>query len=106
MSKAKDKIKTEDLKTEETSVEESKQPKESQLYYFYTEGCAWCKRANPIVDELINEGHKILKLDLMEIIENFKMKLKKHTINNVEHRGLLMGQQVMKYVDLEKKIKY
>ena len=72
MSKAKDKDKNknEDLKTEETPVEESKQSKEeskeSQLYYFYTEGCAWCKRANPIVDELINEGHEILKLDLAD----------------------------------------
>ncbi len=70
MSKAKDKNKNEDLKTEEKPVEESKQSKEeskeSQLYYFYTEGCAWCKRANPIVDELINEGHPILKLDLAD----------------------------------------
>ena len=72
MSKAKDKDKNknEDLKTEETPVEESKQSKEeskeSQWYYFYTEGCAWCKRANPIVDELINEGHEILKLDLAD----------------------------------------
>jgi len=71
MSKAKDKnkkSKVEESKIEEESTKKSKvkETKEPQLYYFYTEGCAWCKRANPIVDELIEEGHPILKLDLAD----------------------------------------
>ena len=41
-------------------------PKESTLYYFYSVGCGFCKKAEPIVDELIKEGHDILKLDLAE----------------------------------------
>ena len=69
MSKAKDKTKIEDSKVKETKAKESKKSEESnesQLYYFYSEGCGWCKRANPIVDELISEGHEILKLDLAD----------------------------------------
>ena len=37
---------------------------ESSLYYFYSVGCGWCKKADPVVDELIADGHNILKLDL------------------------------------------
>ena len=40
--------------------------KESTLYYFYSVGCGWCKKADPIVDELNAEGHNILKLDLAD----------------------------------------
>ena len=55
---------------------------ESNLYYFYTVGCGFCKKAEPIVDELNKEGHNILKLDLAEkdnknIVEDLK---KKHSI--------------------------
>jgi len=39
---------------------------ESTLYYFYSVGCGWCKKADPVVDELNEEGHNILKLDLAE----------------------------------------
>ena len=39
---------------------------DSPWYYFYSQGCGWCKRSEPIVDELINEGHDILKLDLAD----------------------------------------
>ena len=51
--------------------------KESNLYYFYTVGCGFCKKAEPIVDELNKEGHDILKLDLAEtenkkIVEDLK----------------------------------
>jgi len=56
--------------------------KESHLYFFYTVGCGWCKKVMPIIDELNNEGHNILKLDLAEkenkeIVEDLK---KKHKI--------------------------
>ena len=39
---------------------------ESTLYYFYSVGCGWCKKAEPIVDELNEAGYDILKLDLSE----------------------------------------
>jgi thiol-disulfide isomerase/thioredoxin len=38
----------------------------SPLYYFYSVGCGWCKKTEPIVDELNKEGHDILKLDLSD----------------------------------------
>ena len=40
--------------------------KESTLYYFYSQGCGYCKRIEPIVDELNKDGYDILKLDLKE----------------------------------------
>jgi len=40
--------------------------KKQELYYFYTVGCGFCKKAEPLVDELIKEGYNILKLDLAE----------------------------------------
>ena len=43
-----------------------KSKKESTLYYFYSVGCVFCKKVEPIVDELIKEGHDILKLDTSE----------------------------------------
>ena len=40
---------------------------ESTLYYFYSVGCGWCKKTEPIVDELNETGdYEILKLDLSE----------------------------------------
>jgi len=49
-----------------------KSKKESTLYYFYSVGCAFCKKVEPIVDELIKEGYDILKLDTSET-ENKKI---------------------------------
>ena len=40
---------------------------ESTLYYFYSVGCGFCKRVDPIIDELNKEGHDILKLDLSDM---------------------------------------
>ena len=48
---------------EEKNVETSEEEEESTLYYFYAVGCGFCKKAEPIIDELIKEGHDILKLD-------------------------------------------
>ena len=59
MSEAEVKQTQEPTKTTESS-------NESQLYYFYTVGCGFCKKVDPIVDELISEGHNILKLDLAQ----------------------------------------
>ena len=38
----------------------------SPWYYFFSTGCGWCKKSSPIVDELIDDGHDILMLDLAE----------------------------------------
>lgn len=51
-------------KTKETQEVAVVEEVESSLYYFYTQGCGWCKKTEPIVDELIKEGYNILKLDL------------------------------------------
>tara|TARA_B100000902_G_scaffold159448_1_gene155349 strand:- start:2481 stop:3092 length:612 start_codon:yes stop_codon:yes gene_type:complete len=40
----------------------NKLPKE--VYYFYSLGCAWCKKLDPIVDELVKDGYNIIKLDV------------------------------------------
>ena len=53
-------------------VKQVKKEKSSQSYYFYSVGCGFCKKAEPIVDELIKEGHDILKLDTAEV-ENRKI---------------------------------
>ena len=56
-------------KTKEKEVlEEVKETNEEQSpwYYFYSVGCGFCKKAEPIIDELIKEGHNILKLDMAE----------------------------------------
>ena len=47
---------------EETNTEEELSP----WYYFFSQGCGWCKKASPVVEELIEEGHDILLLDLAE----------------------------------------
>ena len=38
----------------------------SPLYYFYSQGCGFCKKSEPIIDELNKEGYDILKLDLAD----------------------------------------
>ena len=60
---AKSKSNKSQVKEKNTEVVEKK---ESTLYYFYSVGCGFCKKAEPIVDELIKEGHDILKLDLAD----------------------------------------
>lgn len=39
---------------------------DSPWYYFYSVGCAYCTKVELIVEELIEEGHEILKLDINE----------------------------------------
>ena len=50
--------------TQEVAVVEAVES--SPWYYFYSVGCGWCKKTEPIVDELNKEGHDILKLDLSD----------------------------------------
>lgn len=35
------------------------------LLYIMSNSCGWCKKSDPIVEELVKEGHKIKKLDVM-----------------------------------------
>ena len=58
--------KTKKSQVEEVNVETAEEEADSPWYYFYSQGCGWCKRSEPIVDELIKEGHDILKLDLAD----------------------------------------
>jgi len=53
---------TKEAVAEVTTEEEKLSP----LYYIYSQGCGFCKKSEPIVDELIKEGHDILKLDLAD----------------------------------------
>ena len=50
-----DKIKPKEV-SKNTKTEETK---ESSWYYFYSVGCGFCKRVDPIVDELNKEGYNI-----------------------------------------------
>ena len=34
------------------------------LLYIMSPMCGWCKKSDPVVEELIKEGHKITKLDV------------------------------------------
>ena len=36
----------------------------TEIYYFYSLGCVWCKNTEPLIDELNKEGYNILKLDI------------------------------------------
>jgi len=38
----------------------------SPWYYFFSQGCGWCKKSSPVIEELIKDGHDILMLDLAE----------------------------------------
>ena len=53
-------------KKDNLEVVEQKE-EQSTFYYFYSQGCGFCKRSEPIVDEINKEGkYEILKLDLAE----------------------------------------
>jgi len=50
----------EPIDTEETEEELS------PWYYFFSQGCGWCKKSSPVVESLNENGHDILMLDLAE----------------------------------------
>jgi len=65
----------------ETSNNKTETTEQSTLYYFYSVGCGWCKKTEPLVDQLIADGYDILKLDLadtenQEINKELKTKFK------------------------------
>jgi thiol-disulfide isomerase/thioredoxin len=47
---------------DETTEEEELSP----WYYFFSQGCGWCKKTSPVVEELNEAGHDILMLDMAE----------------------------------------
>ena len=51
---------------EEPTNTEEYEDELSPWYYFFSEGCGWCKKANPVVEELNKDGYDILMLDLAE----------------------------------------
>tara|TARA_Y100001973_G_C5158402_1_gene312147 strand:- start:294 stop:1133 length:840 start_codon:yes stop_codon:yes gene_type:complete len=60
---------SEETTEEPTSTEETANAEDDELspwYYFFSQGCGWCKKSTPIVEELIDEGHDILMLDTAE----------------------------------------
>ena len=57
--------KTEDTTTTDKTAE-SDGDELSPWYYFFAQGCGWCKKSGPVVEELNNNGHDILMLDVAE----------------------------------------
>ena len=55
--------KPENANEQSTEITEETQ---SPWYYFYSVGCGFCKKVDPIIDELNKEGHDILKLDVSD----------------------------------------
>ena len=53
------------MATKETKTSTSKKSKTlgRELYYFYSLGCAWCKKVEPHIETLNKKGYNIIKLD-------------------------------------------
>tara|TARA_B100000287_G_C20605262_1_gene769793 strand:- start:280 stop:1155 length:876 start_codon:yes stop_codon:yes gene_type:complete len=47
------------------SKSKSKNNTKQDLLYIKSESCGWCKKADPVVDELVKDGAKITTLDVM-----------------------------------------
>ncbi len=56
------------MATKETKTSTSKKSKTlgRELYYFYSLGCAWCKKVEPHIETLNKKGYNIIKLDTGE----------------------------------------
>ena len=48
-----------------SSTKKTKTKTKHDLLYIMSNSCGWCKKADPIVAELVKEGHKITTLDVM-----------------------------------------
>ncbi len=59
---SKSSTKTKAATTKKTS---SKSAQKHDLIYIMSNSCGWCKKADPIVKELVNDGYKITTLDVM-----------------------------------------
>ena len=52
--------------TKRAPKKKTKSSQESPWYVFCSQGCGFCKKAEPVIEELNNEGYNILKLDVAE----------------------------------------
>ena len=60
---------TEETTEETTTTDETTNADEDELspwYYFFSQGCGWCKKSTPVVEQLQDEGYDILMLDMAE----------------------------------------
>ena len=66
-----------------------KSKKESTLYYFYSVGCTYCNKVEPIVDKLNSNGYDIVKLDTThKANELFKKEIEEKLNKLVNHLGV------------------
>ena len=92
-----------------------KSKKESTLYYFYSVGCVFCTKVEPIVDKLNSNGYDIVKLDTThkanelfkkEIEEKFKIKCGTPLLVNSDTGNSICGyrdeETIKKWADGEK----
>jgi thiol-disulfide isomerase/thioredoxin len=52
--------------TKQAPKKKTESSQESPWYVFCSQGCGFCKKAEPVIEELNNEGYNILKLDVAE----------------------------------------
>jgi len=55
--------------------------KREELYYIMNPKCGWCKRADPVVDELIKDGYKVTTLDVQKAEDQKKANTIKEKYN-------------------------
>ena len=53
------------VKANTTKKTSKKTAQKHDLLYIMSNSCGWCKKANPVVEELVKDGHKITTLDVM-----------------------------------------
>ena len=53
-------------KTPKKPIKKVEKSQESPWYVFCSQGCGFCKKAEPVIEELNNEGYNIVKLDVAE----------------------------------------
>ena len=67
--------------------------KQEALYYFYSVGCGFCKKAEPIVDELNESGkYEILKLDL-SVKDNQELNKQLKMLDRLELKFIRLAKQ-------------
>ena len=52
--------------TKQAPTKKTESSQESPWYVFCSQGCGFCKKAEPVIEELNNEGYNIVKLDVAE----------------------------------------
>jgi hypothetical protein len=63
-TKTKTKTKTTKVKTPVETTTKTVEKGTRTLYYAYSVGCGWCKKTEPLIDELNKDGYNIQKLDV------------------------------------------